>query len=1672
MNNYPMLRRLITLVFISLSVSLTAQMFAPDSSIIYGNEWIDYDKSYLRIQVAEDGMYRVAATDISAAGLGGELVLHHRGQVVPLRLNNDGSIIFYGEKNRGEMDRHLWPDPDANQLNDRYSMHSDTAAYYLTTGSGLTYQPATPGAGTPAAAIWRRSEQVFSDEMTKSFFRSGGISIYYSHYDKAEGFGQRNSGDLLSSDGNVESSVNFDLPAANGQQATLDVRFGTAFGSHEVETRADGTLLATAIQSGWGVIQQQVAFSPNGDETTISLKGTRGEQDKPNLAWVAVTYPANPVYDAALTAFTIPASATPTRVTFTNLGAAAGAAGRITSYAPETKKIVSAEVEANGTATMDFPAESTDVTYQMTVSGTALKTPVVTPLRFASSLPATPNVDYLLLTSRRLHGPAVERMAAYRRSREGGNYNVLVVDVEDLFDEFGYGIPNHPMAVRNFLTAARLAAPNLQYLFLVGKGREYFDVRTPQQITESNNTYFIPSFGFPASDNLMSAKLGEVTPQLAVGRLSAINEGEIDIYLNKLREAEDQINRGGQSIADRDWQKQVMHLGGGTSAGEQASIRTRLSTMEQTIEASEMAPNVTSFYKTSSEPIEDSRQEAIFERINNGTAIITFMGHSSSQTFDFSIDDPANYNNKGKYPFMLSLGCYSGDAFTLERSISERFIFLQDKGAVAFAASKGIGYINALGDWGKELFSQIGNEAYGEGVGDAMRNTIERFSGSSNFTLSILLEQFALSGDPAYRLHPRPGADFVVDPVSVSFEPDVVPAQNDKYTINFRLLNLGNKADADSMNLRFRQELPSGEVVELKTERVATPIYDEMLSVVLPNPGIVTVGQNRVFVSVDQDNEIAELPAPAAELNNELETGGQAGISLTFVANTAKVAYPPPYAVIGGALELIASTTNVLAPARDYIIQVSSDRKFNTLLSNETVNTPGGVIRYQPPFSPVDSTTYYWRISPDSVATEGVGYIWSESSFTWLADQPEDKIGWAMQDPGQTIDGAFENISGDTTQFGWEFTQNITDVKLFNARYQDRTMPRFEYNGQRFNSPHRWYIRAGIQMIVIDSTNSRRWYTNLGEGEYNTRPIRNSSWDFDTRTAAGRAGMVQFLDEFVPDGAYVMLYSVQRGNNNTDYVTDGWLTDSTELGTTIYDVLEAEGALQVRGLMENGSVPYLFSFQKGMGPIAEALAESPTDTIVMQASILENWPRGKWRTNEAGPALAWDNLEAALAPRHLNENDSIVVRIVGQNISGEEMLIHEQEYLHREDRNLSIDVSNVNAAEFPFLRAELDFFDEEDRSVPTVDFIHFNFTSPGDAAINPEVSISLPDSVLQGQELTINAGYENISRIDMDSLLVELTVTDAGNNVATVTQKQPPLPAGATGEFTFNLPSEGYDQNFRYNIMLNPRQDQPENVLFNNVLNARVKVGTDLVDPELQMFFDGVRINNGDLVSAEPEIRILLRDENRYLALNDTSAFFLELTYPTDGQGTQSGQRERIAFSDPRIEFLPATLANNTAEIFFRPTLGINGTYSIEVVGQDRSSNFAGAVSLRQEFEVINEQMVANVLTYPNPFTTQTRFVYTLTGNTPPEVFRIQIMTVSGRIVRDIDLAANETLKIGTHQTDFTWDGTDEYGDLLANGVYLYRVIIADDSGNALEKYDTNTDRFFARDMGKVVILR
>ena len=46
--------------------------------------------------------------------------------------------------------------------------------------------------------------------------------------------------------------------------------------------------------------------------------------------------------------------------------------------------------------------------------------------------------------------------------------------------------------------------------------------------------------------------------------------------------------------------------------------------------------------------------------------------------------------------------------------------------------------------------------------------------------------------------------------------------------------------------------------------------------------------------------------------------------------------------------------------------------------------------------------------------------------------------------------------------------------------------------------------------------------------------------------------------------------------------------------------------------------------------------------------------------------------------------------------------------------------------------------------------------------------------------------------------------------------------------------------------------------------------------------------------------------------------------------------------------------------------------------------------------------MISNLLNYPNPFTTSTAFVFTITGSEVPQNMRIQILTITGKVVREI----------------------------------------------------------------------
>jgi flagellar hook assembly protein FlgD len=115
--------------------------------------------------------------------------------------------------------------------------------------------------------------------------------------------------------------------------------------------------------------------------------------------------------------------------------------------------------------------------------------------------------------------------------------------------------------------------------------------------------------------------------------------------------------------------------------------------------------------------------------------------------------------------------------------------------------------------------------------------------------------------------------------------------------------------------------------------------------------------------------------------------------------------------------------------------------------------------------------------------------------------------------------------------------------------------------------------------------------------------------------------------------------------------------------------------------------------------------------------------------------------------------------------------------------------------------------------------------------------------------------------------------------------------------------------------------------------------------------------------------------------------------------------------------------------------------------------------------------MISNVLNYPNPFSTSTRFVFTLTGSEIPTYFKVQIMTITGKVVKEITQEEIGPLHIGNNITQYAWDGTDQFGDKLANGIYLYHIVTSID-GESIDHYATSADQYFTKGWGKMCLIR
>lgn len=1691
----------------------------------YGNEWVDHGRRYWRFKVAVEAIHRIDSTALANAGFPvatvdpRHIMVFGRERQVPIFVqgeedgvfNSGDHIEFHARRNDGWMDTHMWDSPDL-QANPNYSLYNDTIQYYLTWDEDAPKERVVVHDDTDYAPhpirdwMWYEglNQQVARYYLGERITFTGG-SVTSSRMVSGEGWFA--SAELQTTSADVEQSwlipvaAQYTGPGAPAAQCEMVVvgtsnEGGATLDDHHLQVfygAAPGVLVGDTIYRGYRAVKRQFLIPPDqviGPNTTVRMKilhdltgpgqigsATPDYPDRQAFAYAKLRYARQfnmmnlPIHRFWLT--DLPGDA-PSHIDFglfpgtPILYAYGDTVRRLTPtfLANRWKAMVPAHPQDEQTFVFLCSSNNVvNVQNLVQVNGNGFFTDL-----------AALDVDsaMVIVTHPRLMNGAMQ-YAAYRQSNPYNRFNTVVVDVEELYDQFGGGVPKHAEAIRRFskyIIDQWSTMP--QALFLVGKS-----VQTPtvsgSLVGYRNNlgayaNCLLPSYGYPTSDNAFTMGLTGDPRLIAipVGRLAASSDLQVTEYLAKVQALEGQPRAA--------WMKNVLHFRGGLTPQETVQLSFWLDQFKQIAVDTSFGANVIDFVKTGNDLLEQASADSVRMFIDDqGVALMTFFAHASGGGFDINIDNPANYEWNGKHPIIVGNSCYAGNIhLTTSNSASEQFVMIPNKGSVAFLSSVDIGITSFLGVFTRQFYRSFGQVRYGGTIGEHIRFAgFEQLQGNQDLYSLNNVQTFTLHGDPTLRFHSAPLPDYAITAEEIFIDPEVLNATVDTFTVRARVTNIGKAVNA-TIPVALERVAPGlGQPVTQLGELTNVHFQATTEFTVPTLSGQGGQGPNTLTVRVDLDpNEVPEED----DFNNNV-----ASKPVFITSNDLIPIWPYDYAITPDASPVLrGSTGDPFAAPRNYRFQIDTTDTFDSpVMESAMVNAPGGVVTWQPQTiyqlnSSIDSLVFFWRCAPDTLV-EGE-YPWYERSFQHITGRE----GWGQAHFFQFKNNHYNALSYARPEREFQFftgQRNLRVTTKGNPFGQQENQLTAVFRDLETIDDNGCQGQTALHVAVFDPITLEPWGTQWNgtnpENDFgnlnNGTSCRNRVEYFFIfqNNATQLAGMQNMLNT-IPDGHYMFVFTWRYLNKH--------ITNSLPEGTAVLNTLENLGATNL--LQVQDSVPYILFLKKGDPSTAlETWGANINDFINISVMVDAPRDRGVMTTMRTNFASAWHGLYWDAVPREIG--DSTRIKVIGVTDAGMETLLLDLPSPQDSVPDLG---TMVDAAQYPQLKLQAFLSVTEPMEDPDpaqMDRWQLLMSPVPECAIDPPLGfVSELNDLFEGQMATVAVAVHNISAYGMDSLLIGARVLDRNNVVRSVHyRRNAPLPAGAFVLDTIRFDTRGFPGTNTLIIEANPVDtltgvyDQREQYRFNNIAELRFFVEEDVENPLLDVTFDGIHILDGDIVSARPEILISLRDENPVLLFDSPSdtAYFKVFLTPPDGQIRQLYFRDGAGVEV--MQFVPTAGPENEAKIFYRPNFDMDGRYTLTVQATDISLNQSGDRDYRVRFEVVNRPTITEVLNYPNPFTTSTRFVFTVTGHEAPTYMKIQIMTITGRVVREVRMHELGPIRVGRNITEFAWDGTDEFGDRLARGVYLYRVI-AQLHGQDIEYRSTGASEYFTKGFGKMYLLR
>jgi uncharacterized repeat protein (TIGR01451 family) len=305
-----------------------------------------------------------------------------------------------------------------------------------------------------------------------------------------------------------------------------------------------------------------------------------------------------------------------------------------------------------------------------------------------SSINATKGADLVIVS----HSAFLGAASTLKPVRDAQGISTLVTDVDDVYDEFNFGIRG-PEAIRTMMQTAQQWKTAPRFLLLVGDAS--YD---PRNYLGTNIIVdFVPtklvatSLMKTASDDWIGDFNGDGVADIAIGRIPVQTASDAALVFNRLTSR-------------------------GTPSGPWATSATFVTDVSTDFNfagaAASLVPLLPPSWSKSTIDFTNSGGAAVSSAINNGTILVDYVGHGSSEIWgshnEFFSSDATALTNGNRLPFVVAMTCLNGyfhDLYTL--SMAEAFLEAPNGGAIAVWASSTLTEPDQQAVMNAELFRQL-----------------------------------------------------------------------------------------------------------------------------------------------------------------------------------------------------------------------------------------------------------------------------------------------------------------------------------------------------------------------------------------------------------------------------------------------------------------------------------------------------------------------------------------------------------------------------------------------------------------------------------------------------------------------------------------------------------------------------------------------------------------------------------------------------------------------------------------------------------------------------------------------------------------------------------------------------------------------------------------------------